>query len=115
VVPCVDPHEPHHLAHARVHQGVRQRERQVLLVERARRLGLGGIDHHVRQPNGDRFTRLYLAVLPDRHVGADLDRASLVVEEPEAVATAGRGEGVGLADQLHAVTGQLRRQGVDVG
>ena len=46
---------------------------------------------------------------------ADLDGAALVVEEPEAVAAAGGLQGAGLADQLHAVGGELRGEGVDVG
>ena len=51
----------------------------------------------------------------DRDVGADLDGAALVVEEPEPVAAAGGLQGAGLADQLHAVGGQPGGQGVDVG
>ena len=111
VVPCVDPHEPHHLAHARVHQGVGQGEGQVLLVEGAGALGVGGVDDDVREADRDRLALLDLAVLPDGDVGADLDGAALVVEEPEAVAAAGGLQRVRLADELDAVGGRAARRG----
>jgi hypothetical protein len=63
----------------------------------------------------DVLALLDLAVDPGGHVGGDLDGASLDVEEPEAVSTAGRLEGVGLADQLDSVGGQPGGEGVDAG
>ncbi len=114
VVPVVAPHEPHHVAHPRVHQGVRQRERQVLLVEGLGALRVPRIHHHVGESDRDRFLLLDGAVAADGDVGADLDASAFVVEEPEAVAAAGGVQGGGVAEQLHAVGGQLRGQFVDV-
>ena len=51
----------------------------------------------------------------DGDVGADLDGAALVVEEPEAVAAAGGLQRAGLGDEPDAVGGQAAGQRVDVG
>ena len=50
----------------------------------------------------------------DGDVGADLDASAFVVEEPETVSAAWGVQGGRVAEQLHAVSGQLRGQFVDV-
>ena len=110
----VGAQEPHHLAQVRGVQGVGQREAQVLVVERDGLLRAGGVDDDVAELDRHRLPLLDLAVGAHRDVGGDLDRAALVVEEPEAVPAARGGQRVGLADELHAVAAEVLREGVDV-
>ena len=63
----------------------------------------------------DRLALLDPAVLADGDVGADLDGAALVVEEPEAVAAAGVCSVPGSLTSCTPSAASLRGEGVDVG
>jgi len=115
VVPGIDPHEPHHLSHRRMHERVRQREAEVALVEGAGARRVCGVDDDVRQADRDGLAFLDLPVLPDGHAGTDLDSTALIVEEAEAVPAAGCGQCAGLADQPYACGREAAGEGVDVG
>jgi hypothetical protein len=103
------------LPHVRVHQGVRQREGQVRLVERAGALGVGRVDDDMGQADGNVLALFDPAVRPDGDIGADLDGAAFVVEEPEPVPAAGGLYRAGLADQAHSGGGELIGESVHVG
>ena len=97
------PQEPHHLAHVRDASGCRRaRSARWRCVEGHGGLGVRRVDDDVGELDRDRLAFLDLAVLADGDVGGHLDGAAVDVEEPEAVAAAGRLELVGLGDELDA-------------